>query len=472
MFDANNKGLVPAYGNISGNNTVVLTNAGWQPFNIVGTNGVAFTSNSTARTISLAIQDLVVGSNITNYATTFVAVYDTLSQSHLRMPIDSFAKKTHGHAISEITNLSTELGKALQKENNLSDIQNSEQAVKNLGVSDIGNTVFYAATANTALTALKLKDGSEDVRVKSLNDWSLGSYRSPLINAAFNIWQRGAAFSTIGKNADGWKTVAGATTGVLNTTRELFTLGQTVVADNPKFYMRLRGESFTSGDFSLQTAYENVALFAGQPVTLSFWTRSSVDRDIRIKLTQNFGTGGTVSAEVDTTILNQKTVNATWQRVVVSFTMPSIVGKIIGSNQNTDYVKFSIILKDGVFGSDIGTSYIDFALFQLEPGSSVTKFEHKPVLYEDLLTKRYYQKLSFGTAYYAPANGTLSATTGTYSVPMRIAPTASRTAVTSNNVLTTSVEPRDEKTFKYSVSSSSDGSVVSESTIEFTSDII
>ncbi|QIG65831.1 carbohydrate-binding protein [Ochrobactrum phage vB_OspM_OC] len=471
-FSASDKGLVPAPGNTSFN--VTLTNNGWRPHDIATGAGIKFEENTVSRKVSLDINGMTATANISNFQNVYVAVYDELSTEHLKITLDTFARKTHVHAIADVTGLTTALDTFVTKNGNLSDIQNGQQAVLNLGATNIGNTLFFAANVETAQTAVGLKSGDTNINVQSLNNWSIGSWRSPIVNGALNIWQRGSTFTGIGFNADGWKTRvdSGSPTGVLNTTRESFAPGQIQVADNPRYYIRLRGENFASADLALETGFEDVTIFQGQQVTLSFWARSSTDRDIRLKVIQNFGTGGTVSAEVTTTVLNQFTLNSAWQRVTATFTMPTIAGKILGTNDATDHIRIQVVLKDGTIGSDIGTSYADFALFMLEAGNKATKYEYKPRDYEDTICKRYYQKLTQNATYFATAGSQVLAFTNSFIVPMRVTPTATKVNTANTNVSTTTVTPLNEKNFKYAVVSSTDGNINAESVTEFSADIL
>ena len=221
--------------------------------------------------------------------------------------------------------------------------------------------------------------------------------RNKIINGNFDIWQRGTSFTASGYGADRWRSyyTGGTTTAY---TRQAFTLGQTDVPDNPEFYTRLVVTSDSSADAraSFNQKIEDVRTFAGQTVTVSFWAKADSVKNIAIELLQFFGTGGSPSSYVTAT--PQKfALSTTWTKYTKTFSVPSISGKTLGTNNN-DYIDLAFWMDAGSdynsrtssLGNQSGT--FEFAQVQIEKGSSATDFEQKTKTATELDCFRYYQR--------------------------------------------------------------------------------
>jgi hypothetical protein len=204
------------------------------------------------------------------------------------------------------------------------------------------------------------------------------SNRNKILNGQFDVWQRGTSFTTTGSFiyfADRWRGynyTAGS-----RVDRQTFTVGQTDVPDNPKYYIRLT----TGGsEYWLAQRIEDVQTCAGQTVTLSWWGRASSNTTITARTTQEFGSGGSSAVNVAT---QNFTFTTSWQKFTWTTDIASISGKTVGTNS------FLQVWWQGNLAS-AGTT-IDFAQVQLEVGDTATPFEHRSYGQELALCQRYYE---------------------------------------------------------------------------------
>lgn len=156
-----------------------------------------------------------------------------------------------------------------------------------------------------------------------------------IINGAFDFWQRGTSSSGGGYvAADRWAN--GFVGGTVTQSRQSFTLGDTLGSNGPTFFLRqtVSGQSLASHAANTGQNIEGVRSYAGQTITILGWARrSSGSGNMAVGLDQNFGTGGSPSASVS---VAGKTVTLTgsWSAFAVTFDVPSIAGKTLGSNGN------------------------------------------------------------------------------------------------------------------------------------------
>jgi phage tail protein X len=218
-----------------------------------------------------------------------------------------------------------------------------------------------------------------------------------IINGAFDIWQRGTSFTqTVSEayHADRYHSFIVQATDI---TRETFSPGTCPDPNfESEFYIRLKPSANTSNT-QLSQRIENVRTFEDSPVTVSFWTRSSIAGVISLRIRQGFGTGG--SANVDTSI-SSIPITTDWTKITRTFQIPSLSGKTIGPNS---FLTISII-----HTSMAGLQTLDVCNLQLEAGSTATAFRRNANSIQGELAacQRYYFR-STGTtqALYADATG-------------------------------------------------------------------
>lgn len=229
-------------------------------------------------------------------------------------------------------------------------------------------------------------------------------FRNAIINGDFRINQRGFSSTTTDGvyGHDRWQLAAGGT-GTTTYSTQAFTLGNAISNQEPINHARLvtTGQSGTGVYSILSQKIESVRTFAGQTVTVSFWAKAnSGTPKIAVELTQNFGSGGSPSSEVNT-YGGQATLSTSWQRFIFAVNLPSISGKTLGTSG--DYLRLLLWCSAGTdFNSRTGslgiqTNTFDIWGVQVEQNYQPTPFENRPIGLELHLCMRYYER---STTYY------------------------------------------------------------------------
>jgi hypothetical protein len=241
-------------------------------------------------------------------------------------------------------------------------------------------------------------------------------FRNVLINGGFDVNQR--AFSSATADAtfgfDRWQL---ATSGGTTYSAQTFALGNTIPNQEPTNHARLvtTGQSGTGVYSILSQKIEDVRTSAGQQITVSFYAKAaSGTPKVAIELTQNFGTGGSPSSEVNN-YFGQIVLSTSWTKYVVTGLVPSIAGKTLGSASS--YLRLLLWVSAGTdFNSRTGSIGIqsntfDFWGVQLEQNSQPTPFEQRPIGTELALCQRYFERIQPLVAYQMLASGFVTATT-------------------------------------------------------------
>lgn len=204
-----------------------------------------------------------------------------------------------------------------------------------------------------------------------------------LINGCFRLWQRGTSFTATGYGPDRWRIHALGTGGAATISRQEFTLGQTDVPGNPRCFCRWNQTTLATTNPELQQRIEFVETSSGENVTLGVWLKADAARTVQVGIRQHFGTGGTPSSDVDSSLQNIN-VTTSWAFYELHFAVPSVAGKTLGSNNN-DYLTLRLVFPTG------STFTIDIAQIQVESGSIATNFERRNIQQEKNLCDRFYQ---------------------------------------------------------------------------------
>lgn len=295
----------------------------------------------------------------------------------------------------------------LEKDGGNYKITNTELKLKSSGntiVDSSGNALVSESSGKVTLQGVTLGD-------TAVPNTSM-MFRNKLINGNFDFWQRGTSQTSSGYgSADRWNNDHSGSSKTAS--QQAFTLGQTEVPGNPKYYLRHVVTSVSgSGNYCLtQQKIEGVSTLAGKTATLSFWAKADSNKNIATEFSQNFATGGSPSSTVNGIGVTTHSLTTSWQKFTTTVSIPSISGKTLGTNGN-DYLHLVIWFDSGStynsrnnsLGQQSGT--FDIAQVQLEEGSSATPFEHRPAGMELSLCQRYFQVLGNSTNSAAPIIGT------------------------------------------------------------------
>jgi hypothetical protein len=288
------------------------------------------------------------------------------------------------------------------------------------------NTTVQIGDIPNGATVDVVYDGTS-MRLATMPTNAITGYKNAIINGDFRLAQRGTSFSSPATGSytlDRWVIGYDGTAGTF-----VVSQGNLGVSNAPsKYGLQWNQTVAGSGDTYRQLIerIEGAHQFAGQTVTLSFTAFTSGSSfTLGSSLGQYFGTGGSPSAAVYTATQNV-TVSGATTRNSLTFSIPSITGKTLGSNSD-DYLQL-------IFTQPLNATFnLQIWDVLLELGSVATAFERRPVGLETLLCQRYYQT----TAANFTRNGTNGSTyteTIPYAVAMRAVPTATTTGVSKTNV--------------------------------------
>jgi hypothetical protein len=235
-----------------------------------------------------------------------------------------------------------------------------------------------------------------------------------ILNGDFFINQRAFTSNTadLSYNFDRFlQQVAGG--GTTTVTPQVFTPGTAPVVgqEGRNFLQSITASQSGAGDYGFHSQrIEDVRTLANQALVVSFYAKAnSGTPKIGIQLVQNFGAGGSPSAEVSTPI-SAITLTTDWARYEVTITCPSISGKTIGTNPNTSYLAINLWQSAGAtFATQSSTTGIqNFTLqlwgIQVEAGTAATGFLTATGIIEGELAacQRYWYTLpndTFGAAF-------------------------------------------------------------------------
>jgi len=291
-----------------------------------------------------------------------------------------------------------------------------------------------------------VKNGAADIR--ALGDaidtsvWNVGygqAGKNKFINGDFGVNQRNFSSTTTDGDYtfDRWKCALAS--GTVTWSAQTFTPGAAPVAgyEGKNFLRSVVSGQTTQGQFAfIAQRIEDVRTFAGQTVTVSFWAKAaSGTPNIGITRQQNFGSGGSPSATVETSAGLVSAITTSWARYSVSFAVPSISGKTIGTTANTSYLSIWLVTSAGTdYTSLMGAvglqnNTIDIWGVQIEAGSVATAFQTATGTIQGELAacQRYYWRPSGQSLYASYGFGNAASTTVAYilvNVPVTLRSTA------------------------------------------------
>jgi hypothetical protein len=274
--------------------------------------------------------------------------------------------------------------------------------------------------------------------VESTPPQTLG--RNLLHNPLFNIAQRGLGpFTVSGYTADRWGIQMTLDTANFQP-QPLSDANRVDIGDEAATTFMagtVTGNAAAGASTVLYQAIEGVRRLSGKTVTVSFWADASAGMKLGVSLNQNFGSGGSPSS----------TVNGAGQSVTLTpffalhsftFTMPSVSGKILGTNSddNTELLFwYSSGATNASHAGNIGvqSGTINIWGVQLEIGSVATPLEKPDPRYDLANCQRFYQAGVLELQGYQIAGDTI-AMSNLMPVPMRAVPAVVPVITTSINV--------------------------------------
>jgi hypothetical protein len=284
------------------------------------------------------------------------------------------------------------------------------------------------SAAGVVVTGPQIQPGVIDYTklAASLQSMFGQGFRNRLINGDMRIAQRGLAANALNPNnpvfgPDRWWAVcptgATATFGATS-------VGTPVQGDESALCAIYAATvAGSSGTGAIVQRVENVRQLAGQRVTVAVTMRASVGSPrVGLTVTQNFGTGGSPSAQVFAVSDAQlvAALGSSLATYTYSFDMPSITGKTVGSNEDS-YLQFQLNLPNSV-------TTVIVTQAQMELGPVATPFEVRPVGTELALCQRYYQTYAaLDSGGVGTASASWDAICFPLPVPMRASPTQTYT---------------------------------------------
>ena len=246
-----------------------------------------------------------------------------------------------------------------------------------------------------------------------------------LINGDFRIQQRGISFSaqtSLFFTADRWFVNPNGSTA--NASISAATVGVVNVGVEHNWYNFNVTRTITTGGVELNIGQriEDVRTAEGQTVTLSFMINSTIATSAMfVSFDQTFGTGGSPSTQVQTQVLFTVSQVSVWERKVITVAIPSISGKVLGTN-NDHYLNVRVGVPTSVGNGTWIITNIDLRLGSLAP----TKFLRRPLQQEVALCQRYCQRFSgLVIDTYGAAGAAVDCCSVSFMTVMRAQPTSS-----------------------------------------------
>jgi hypothetical protein len=284
--------------------------------------------------------------------------------------------------------------------------------------------------------------------------------RNVVHNGLFRVWQRGTGpFTGNGTySADRWMNTL--VTSTMSTNQYgILDADRTTIGDENAVYALQCAFVGTAGagDYAvLEHRIESLARLAGKTVTFSFWAKAtSSTPKIGVCFGQVFGTGGSPSASTNGTgAAATAALTTTFQLFSFTFTVPSIIGKVVGNNVNTDYSRLQLWLSSGAtnnaiaggIGVQSGTVQIWGA--QLEVGSGATVLEKPDIAIDIVNCQRFYQLGYSESLGYGVAGSPIG---GEYLFPVRLRSSPTMTILgtsTNTNVSTPTLNGINPATYQ------------------------
>lgn len=262
-----------------------------------------------------------------------------------------------------------------------------------IDAADVADNDFARFTAN-GLEGRSAAEVLSDIGALGLSSLLASMEWQSVINGDFQVWQRGVSAAVADVTqlflADCWRDYADKNGGTLPTlTRSKGTAE--IINGRYQAFSRLatNGAGTSLGvssyhDYRQRIEYGTRRLCGdGKTITVSFWARSDIaNKKIGVLLTQNYGTGGSPSADE---IINGANfaLTSSWAKYTHTFTTNTLAAKTFGTT-DSDYLQLQLryiwgTTTDAQVGATtaetyVGSGYVDIAEVQVSEGSNALPF--------------------------------------------------------------------------------------------------
>jgi hypothetical protein len=319
---------------------------------------------------------------------------------------------------------------------------NSATTAGTSAASAAGSVTAAAASASAASTsATNAQTSATSAAASAVSAGGIFGQtigRNYVQNARFQVQQRGAGpFTTNGTfAADRWAlAILGDTVYVSVATLPF--ANRTTIGDEDAIFALQAGVTGGSGAGNYSQVYhsvENVARLSAKTVTLSFWANASPNMNVGVRINQNFGTGGSPSATV-ASAAQTAAVTSAFQRFSLTFTLPSISGKTVGTNgDHCTQILFAFSsgsTNSAALGVGVQTGTVSLYGVQLEVGTTATALEVKSYQQDFQDCLRFFQVFTYNLRFYA-SGANQYCDRDVYLSPMRATPSVGTTAAPAN----------------------------------------
>jgi len=206
--------------------------------------------------------------------------------------------------------------------------------------------VRYNDGNSTQWTAASSLQGQAGVATTSYVDNAVSGAqrnvgRNLIHNGLFTVAQRGAGpFNTNGYTLDRWNLIA--TLDTCSFQRDALAPGGMPLDEHAayQFNCYAAGNAAAGSSTVLIQSIEDVRRLSGKTVIVSFYAAAGVaGAKFGVSIDQHFGSGGSPSAQVNG-VGQSVTLTGGWVRYSMTFIVPSIVGKTLGTNNDHRSVLF------------------------------------------------------------------------------------------------------------------------------------
>jgi hypothetical protein len=167
-------------------------------------------------------------------------------------------------------------------------------------------------------------------------------------NGTFYAWDNGTSFSNVGVGSasttdfllNDWSYAQNDSSQTIAISQGVFSPGQSLVPGNPPFYLDYNNTGVGSGTGTsnkLTQTFANANTLSGQTVAVDLWANqfSGASAALSVTISQNFGGGGSTTVNTTATLSSAMTIGS-WTQYFVTFDVPSITGKTVGTNSQLE----------------------------------------------------------------------------------------------------------------------------------------